>query len=86
MLTGIQYSDTQFLKVILHLQIIIKYYIPCVIQYILVAYFIPNSLCLLISYPYTAQLPYHLPTGTTNFFSIFVSLLSFCYPIVCCMF
>ena len=82
MLRVIKYSDAQFLKGILHLQVIIKYYIPCVIQYILVAYFIPNSFCLLISYPYTAHLLYPLPTDTTSLLSIFVSLLPFCYSIV----
>ena len=49
-------------------------YIPCVVQYILVAYFIPNSLYLLIPYSYLALLPLPLPT---SLFSVSVSLLLF---------
>ena len=61
---GVQYSDSQFLKVILHLWLLWNIgYVPCVVQYILVAYFIHNSLYLLISYPYVTPLPSPLPTG-----------------------
>ena len=49
-------------------------YIPCVVQYILVAYFIPNSLYLLIPYSYLALLPLPLPT---SLFSVSVSPLLF---------
>ena len=43
----------QFLKVTLHLQLLQNTgYIPCVVQHILVAYFIPNSL-------YLPHLPHH---------------------------
>ena len=38
------------------------------VQYILVAYFIPNSLYLLIPYPYSAPSPFPLPTVTIDFF------------------
>ena len=35
--TGVQYSDSQFLEVIVPFIVIIKYwlYIPCVVQYVL---------------------------------------------------
>ena len=49
-------------------------YIPCVVQYILVAYFIPNSLYLLIPYSYLALLPLPFPT---SLFSVSVSPLLF---------
>ena len=38
-------------------------YIPCAVQYILVAYFMHNSLYLLIPYPYTVPPSFPLPTG-----------------------
>ena len=38
-------------------------YTAHVVQYILVAYFIPSSWYLLILYPYSAPLPFSLPTG-----------------------
>ena len=45
--------------------VIIKYWLCTpVVQYILVAYFLPNSLHLLILYPYIA--PPHLPFPTGN--------------------
>ena len=47
--------------------------------YILVAYFIPNSLYLLILYPYISPLPSLSPLVTTSLFCISVSLLLFCY-------
>ena len=38
-------------------------YIPCVVQYILVAYLTPNNLYLPFPHPYFAPLPFPLPTG-----------------------
>ena len=38
-------------------------YIPCVVQYMLVAHFMPNNLYLQIPYPYHAPLHLPLPTG-----------------------
>ena len=50
--TSVQYSDSQFLKIILHLQLLWNIgYIPCVVQYILVAYFVHDSLYFLIPCP-----------------------------------
>ena len=61
---GVQYSDSQFLKVILHLKLLQNFgYIPYVVQYTLVVYFIPNSLFLLIPFPLTAPSPFPLPSG-----------------------
>lgn len=37
--------------------------IPHAIQYILVAYFIPNNLYLLLLFPYLGPPHFHLPTG-----------------------
>ena len=51
-------------------------YIPHVVQYILIACFVPNSLYLLIPYLYIA--PPH-PLVTTSSFFMSVSLLHFCY-------
>ena len=55
---GIQYSDSQFLKVILHFIVIIKYWLYMVIKYILVLIvcFIANNLYLLIYYSYSFPL------------------------------
>ena len=58
----------QFLKVTLHLQLLQNIgYIPCVVQCILVTYFIPNILYLLIPYPSIAPPRFPLPTGTHYF-------------------
>ena len=61
--------------------IVIKYcYIPFIVQYILVVYFIPNSLYLLLPYPYIAPPPFPLPLGNHSFvFYIceYASFLSF---------
>lgn len=42
-------------------------YIPHIVQYTIVAYFIPNNLYLLIPYIYIAPPPSPLPTGTHKF-------------------
>ena len=70
------YNDSQFLKVILHLELWNTGYIPHVVQYIFLTYFILDSLYLLISYPYVAIPTSRLPTQVTaSLFS--VSLLLF---------
>ena len=51
-------------------------YIPCVVQYILVAYLTPNSLYLPLTHPYIVVPP---PLVATSLFSISVSLLLLCY-------
>ena len=38
-------------------------YTSHVVQYILITYFVPNSLYLLILYPYSAPPHFSLPTG-----------------------
>lgn len=46
-ITGVQFSDSQPFKVILHLELLSNSsYTPRVVQYILVASFKSNSLCL----------------------------------------
>ena len=73
---GVQCNDSQFFKVTLHLSLLWRIgYTPCVVQYILVAYFIPSDLYL--ESP-TAALP--LPSSlslliTTTLFSTSLSLL-----------
>jgi len=42
-------------------------------------FFIPNRLCLLISYPYIAPPPSLSPLVATSLFSVSVSLCLFCY-------
>ena len=61
-------------------------YIPCVAQYTLVAYFVHNSLCLLILYPYIALPPSLSPLVTTRFFSVSESTSVLFYSLVCCIF
>ena len=71
------YNDSQFLKVILHLALWNIGYIPHVVQYILLTYFILNSLLLLISYPYVALPTFPLPTQVTaSLFSVSLLLFS----------
>ena len=58
------FIQIQFLKGMFHLQLLQNIgYILHVVQYILVAYFIHNSLYLLISYPNFAPSVFPLPTG-----------------------
>ena len=48
---GLKIFFIQFLKVTVHLQLLQNTgYIPCVVQYIFVAYFMPNSLHLWLPY------------------------------------
>ena len=55
--------------------------------FIFVAYFIHNSLYLLIPYPFIAPPPSLSPPVTTNLFPIAVSLFLFLlYSLVCCIF
>ena len=54
-------------------------YIPCVVQYIHISYFIHNSLYFLVPYPYIFLLPFLSPPVTTSFFSLFVGLFLFCH-------
>lgn len=62
--TGIQYGDSQFLQVTLHLQLLQNIgYLPHVAQYILVSYFIPNSLYPLLLYPFVAPPVLPLPAA-----------------------
>ena len=71
------------LKVIFHLQLLWNIgYIPCVVQYVIVACFVPNSLFLLIPSPYIAPSPPYwwplvcsLYLWVCFFFVIFTSLL-----------
>ena len=73
--TGIQYSDSQFLKVMFHLQLLQHTgHIPCVTQFIFVAYFMPDSLYLLTPSPYITL---SLPTGNRWF--VLCKSASFCY-------
>ena len=68
--------------------IFIKYWLyPCVVHYILVAYFVSSSLYLSLTYPYIAPTPIPLSTRnhsfvlyvreSVSFFAIFTSLLYF---------
>ena len=58
-----------------------------VIQYMLRAYFTPNSLNLLIPYPCIAPLPCALPTGNHQFVLYVCESTSFLYQsLVCCIF
>ena len=52
--------------------------IPCVIEYILVTYFIHNSLPVLIPCPYIAHPRFFLPTDNHGFV-LSMSLFRFCY-------
>ena len=52
--------------------------IPCVVEYILVTYFIHNSLHVLIPCPYIAHPPFFLPTDN-HWFVLSMSLFCFCY-------
>ena len=54
-------------------------YIPCIVQYILVAYFIPNSLYLFTPCPHLFPPLFPLPIGNSSLFSVFVSQFLFCY-------
>ena len=59
-------------------------YIPCIVQHILVAYFTPNSLHLLISYPYFA-----MPHNTTDnhYYVLYIYVcFFFCYIHLCVVF
>ena len=51
----------------------------CVAQYKLVGYFVPNSLSLLVPYPFIAPPLFSPPTGNHSLFSISLSLPLFCY-------
>ena len=72
-ITGVQYSDQQFLKVLLYLVLSNIGYIPPVIQNILVAYFISHRFYLLI----LKTSP--LPTGNHEFVLCICEFASFCY-------
>ena len=75
--SGVQHSDSQFLKIVLHLQLLQNNgYIPYAVQYILLAYFIHSTLYLLILYLYLAPSPLSLLTGNHQF-SISLSLFLF---------
>ena len=54
-------------------------YIPCVVQYIHISYFIHNNLYFLVPYPYIFLLLFLSPLVITSLFSIFVGLFLFCY-------
>ena len=63
----------QFLKVIIHLHLLQNIgYVPHVLQHILVAYLIPNSLYLTLPHSYMAP---PSPLGTTGLFIISEHLL-----------
>ena len=74
--TGVQCSHSQFLKVILHLQLQNTGYIPCVEQYILVAYFIYN---IAISSLPVCPSPFPLPADNRQFVLCTCESPSFCY-------
>ena len=76
----------QFSKVTLHLQLLQNIvYIPCVVQYILVAYFTPNSFYLSLLHPNIA--PPLLPTGNHQFVLYICESASFLlYSLICCIF
>ena len=65
------------MAIILHYKII--GYIPCVVQYICISYFIHNSLYFLVPYPYIFLLPFLFPLVITSLSSISVGLFLFCY-------
>ena len=73
-----QYSDPQFLNIIFHYDHYKILAVFSVVQYILVAYFMPNSLYLLTPYPAFTP-PLSLFQLVTTVFSISVSLLLFYY-------
>ena len=60
-MSGVKYSDLQFLKFVFSLLFQNNCYTLGVAQYSLVAYFIPNGLYHLIPYPDTDPCPF--PTG-----------------------
>ena len=66
--------------------LIIKYWLySSFVQYILIAYFIPNSLYLLIPYPYITPAPFHLSTGNHQIVLYICESASFLlYYLVCC--
>ena len=70
-ITGVQYGDSQFLKVNIDS-------IPYAVQCLLVAYFIHNTLYLLLSYHYLVPPHFPLPSGN-HIASLYLSLLLFCY-------
>ena len=58
--------------------VIIKYWLYCnIVEYIFIAHFIPNSLYLLLPYPYPAPPPIFCPPITASLFSVRLSA-SFC--------
>ena len=60
-------------------------YIPCVVQYTLVAYFRPNSLCLLFLHPVLTLLPSLPAVVTAGVLCISASASFLIYSVVCCI-
>ena len=82
---GVQHSDSQFLKVVLHYS---SYEILAVFPVLYnvslqLVYFIHSSLYLLSHYPYLVPLSCLSSLVTTRLFSISVRLLFWLYSIVC---
>ena len=70
---GVQFGESQFLKVTLHLYLLLTIgYIPYVLWYILVPYFVPNDLYPILPYPYNIPPLLLSPLVTTGLF--FLSL------------
>ena len=79
-LVSVQYSDSIYLKIILHLKLLQNNgYIPCAVHYILVAYlFYIQQFVSLNLYPCLASPPSFSPLVTTSFFSV-------CLFLFCCV-
>ena len=78
-ITCVQYSDSQFLQIILYGYYKIFATFPMLYTIFLIAYFIPSSLYLLLFNLYFPLYPPFFLLVTTSLFSVSVSLLLFCY-------